>query len=78
VDAPAFDRHASPAAVDRPSLTEAGILSRGHVAEALAWTRTVMTRLGLTLNEAKNGFRRHSGRESVESGHRTAVPVNFA
>ena len=29
------------------------ILSRGHAAEALAWTRQVMTRLGLTLNEAK-------------------------
>ena len=29
------------------------ILSRGHAAEALAWTKAVMTRLGLTLNEAK-------------------------
>lgn len=29
------------------------ILSRGHAAEALAWTTEVMTRLGLTLNEAK-------------------------
>src|SRR5437016_1010528 len=29
------------------------ILSRGHAAEALAWTKEVMTRLGLTLNEAK-------------------------
>jgi RNA-directed DNA polymerase len=29
------------------------ILSRGHAAEALEWTRTVMTRMGLTLNEAK-------------------------
>ena len=29
------------------------ILSRGHAAEALAWTRHVMTRLGLTLNETK-------------------------
>jgi RNA-directed DNA polymerase len=29
------------------------ILSRGHAAEALAWTEGVMTRLGLTLNEAK-------------------------
>lgn len=29
------------------------ILSRGHAAEALAWTRAVMTKLGLTLNEAK-------------------------
>jgi RNA-directed DNA polymerase len=29
------------------------ILSRGHAAEALAWTTEVMTRLGLTLNEEK-------------------------
>lgn len=29
------------------------ILSRGNAAEALAWTKDVMTRLGLTLNEAK-------------------------
>ncbi|MCH7710370.1 MAG: hypothetical protein IH903_01905 [Proteobacteria bacterium] len=33
------------------------ILSRGHAAEALAWTRQVMTRLGLTLNEAKTSRR---------------------
>jgi RNA-directed DNA polymerase len=29
------------------------ILSRGHAAEALAWTKTVMTRLGVTLRGAK-------------------------
>jgi RNA-directed DNA polymerase len=29
------------------------ILSRGCAAEALAWTKAVMTKLGLTLNEAK-------------------------
>jgi RNA-directed DNA polymerase len=29
------------------------ILSRGHAAEALAWTESVMTRLGLTLNRTK-------------------------
>ena len=29
------------------------ILSRGHAAQALEWTRQVMPRLGLTLNEAK-------------------------
>jgi len=29
------------------------ILSRGHAAEALAWTEAVMTRLGLTLNRTK-------------------------
>ena len=33
------------------------ILSRSHAAEALAWTRAVMTRLGLTLNEAKTALR---------------------
>ena len=33
------------------------ILSRGHAAEALAWTKAVMTRLGLTLNEAKTSLR---------------------
>jgi RNA-directed DNA polymerase len=29
------------------------ILSRGYAEEALAWTRQVMTRLGLTVNETK-------------------------
>src|SRR5215204_7059423 len=29
------------------------ILSRGHAAEALTWTKAVMAKLGLTLNEAK-------------------------
>jgi len=33
------------------------ILSRGHAAEALAWTRAVMTKLGLTLNEAKTSLK---------------------
>ena len=33
------------------------ILSRGHAAEAMAWTAAVMTRLGLTLNEAKTKLR---------------------
>jgi len=33
------------------------ILSRGYANEALAWTRQVMTRLGLTLNEAKTSIR---------------------
>jgi len=33
------------------------ILSRGKAAEALAWTRAVMTRLGLTINEAKTSVR---------------------
>ncbi|HYX45277.1 MAG TPA: group II intron reverse transcriptase/maturase [Sphingomicrobium sp.] len=33
------------------------ILSRGCAAEALAWTKAVMTKLGLTLNEAKTSVR---------------------
>jgi RNA-directed DNA polymerase len=33
------------------------ILSRGHAAEALIWTRTAMTKLGLTLNEAKTSVK---------------------
>ena len=33
------------------------ILSRGHAEEALAWTKGVMTRLGLALNEAKTSIR---------------------
>ena len=33
------------------------ILSRGRAAEALAWTRGVMTRLGLTINEAKTSLK---------------------
>ena len=33
------------------------ILRRGHAAEALDWTRRVMTRLGLTLNEAKTSIK---------------------
>ena len=33
------------------------ILSRGHAAEALAWTKAVMTRLGLTVNEAKTSLK---------------------
>jgi len=33
------------------------ILSRGHADEALVWTRQVMTRLGLTVNEAKTTVR---------------------
>ncbi len=33
------------------------ILSRGLAAEALAWTKAVMARLGLTLNEAKTSLK---------------------
>ena len=34
------------------------ILSRGRAAEALDWTRRAITRLGLTLNEAKTRLER--------------------
>src|SRR5262244_2082122 len=33
------------------------ILSRGRAAEALTWTKVVMTKLGLTINEAKTSLR---------------------
>ena len=33
------------------------ILSRGHAEEALTWTKVVMTKLGLALNEAKTSIR---------------------
>jgi RNA-directed DNA polymerase len=33
------------------------ILSRGHAAEALAWSKAAMTKLGLTLNEAKTSLK---------------------
>lgn len=33
------------------------ILCRGHAVEALAWTKAVMTKLGLTLNETKTQLR---------------------
>jgi len=33
------------------------ILSRGHAEEAPAWTRAVMTKLGLTINEAKTSLK---------------------
>jgi RNA-directed DNA polymerase len=41
------------------------ILSRGHAAEALTWTRWAMTHLGLTLNETKTCLRTAS-RESFD------------
>ncbi len=34
-----------------------GILSRGHAAEARAWTEAAMTKLGLSLNQAKTSVR---------------------
>jgi RNA-directed DNA polymerase len=33
------------------------ILSRGHAAESMAWTKAVMAKLGLTLNEAKTSLK---------------------
>jgi hypothetical protein len=33
------------------------IVSRGQAAEALTWTKAVMTKLGLTLNEAKTSLK---------------------
>jgi hypothetical protein len=33
------------------------ILSRGRAAEAVTWTKAVMTKLGLTLNEAKTSLK---------------------
>jgi RNA-directed DNA polymerase len=41
------------------------ILSRGHAAEALTWTKAVMTTLGLTLNEAKTSLK-DARRESFD------------
>src|SRR5215204_349512 len=41
------------------------ILSRGRAAEALAWTKAVMTRLGLMLNEAKTSVK-DARRESFD------------
>jgi RNA-directed DNA polymerase len=41
------------------------ILSRGCAAEALDWTRSVMTRIGLTLNEAKTSVKQ-ARRERVD------------
>jgi RNA-directed DNA polymerase len=43
------------------------ILSRGHAAEALAWTDRVMTRLGLTLNRTKTGCAMHGRNGSTFS-----------
>ena len=43
--------------VKLPHATHLVILSRGRAAEALAWTKAVMTKLGLTINEAKTSLR---------------------
>jgi len=41
------------------------ILSRGHAAEALTWTKAVLTQLGLTLNEAKTSLK-DAGKERFD------------
>src|SRR3984885_2207402 len=46
------------------------ILSRGHAAEALAWTRAAMTKLQLTLNEAKTSLRTRGRKASTSSARR--------
>ena len=40
-----------------PGATDLVILSRGHAAEAREWTGKVMSRIGLTLNEAKTSVK---------------------
>src|SRR3954466_2352526 len=52
------------------------ILSRGLAAEALAWTKAVMARLGLTLNEAKTSLR-SARRESFDFLGYTLGPRHF-
>src|ERR671932_1622550 len=52
------------------------ILSRGHAAEALAWTKAVMTKLGLTLNEAKTSLK-NARRESFDFLGYTLGPRHF-
>jgi RNA-directed DNA polymerase len=52
------------------------ILSRGHAAEALDWTRQVVTKLGLTLNEAKTSIR-EARRESFNFLGYTFGPHRF-
>src|SRR3954470_143780 len=52
------------------------ILSRGHAAEALTWTRAVMAKLGLTLNEAKTSLK-DARRESFDFLDYTLGPRHF-
>ncbi len=52
------------------------ILGRGHATEALAWTRSVMMRLGLTLNEAKTSVK-DARRESFDFLGYTFGPHRF-
>jgi RNA-directed DNA polymerase len=52
------------------------ILSRGHAEEALTWTKAAMTRLGLTLNEAKTSVK-DARRESFDFLGYTLGPRRF-
>ena len=52
------------------------ILSRGHAEEALTWTKAVMTKLGLTLNEAKTSVK-DARRESFDFLGYTFGPRHF-
>src|SRR5947208_1043156 len=52
------------------------LLSRGHAAEALTWTKAVMTKLGLTLNEAKTSLK-DARRESFDFLGYTLGPRHF-
>ena len=52
------------------------ILSRGCAAEALAWTTAVMTKLGLTINEAKTSLK-DARRESFDFLGYTLGPRHF-
>jgi RNA-directed DNA polymerase len=51
------------------------IVSRGCAAEALAWTKAVMTRIGLTLNEAKTSLKNAGGNASTSSATRSDLIV---
>jgi RNA-directed DNA polymerase len=50
------------------------ILSRGCAAEALNWTRRVMTRIGLTLNEAKTSVKQARRERFDFLGYRFGPP----
>ena len=52
------------------------ILSRGHAEEALAWTKAVMTKLGLALNEAKTSVK-NAREESFDFLGYTLGPRHF-
>src|SRR6478735_157117 len=52
------------------------ILSRGCAAEALAWTKATMTKLGLTLNEAKTSVK-DARRESFDFLGYTVGPQHY-